>query len=603
LADVINFDGKTFFAPLGAPFTEELISNKWIRDDFNKVFKTTSIEVAIKSVKYFEPNLQALIKKNAEKSNFRKAVSDTPSGKYSLKIPTDKKLLAFQEADVECILDWENTLLAESCGMGKSPIVVIAINTFNAADGLIVCPATAKYNWLLKEWPKWTTLKDKTIGIAEGDNWPDTDFVIINYDILERHVDSLQRVGLEKEKWDFVVFDESHKLKNPDSKRTVICLGGKTEVRDVDDDGVIKKRKVIVVDKEGNKKEKDQLIKKDLTCTPIPYVKRIFASATPMDLPKDLYSTVRACDPRGLGLDWLHYHKRYCNAHKEFVGGSYRWNINGSSNLAELGVLMRSRFMLRHDPDKVTNLPPFRSDIFLLPPIQAVNDLEVDFIQRNIDALVDLNPDVEKIKGNPQSQEDFMRIIGEALMGNIKKIGQPAYAAAFQELAELREQVGIAKIPYVADFIRDKSDDLKEPTVCFGYHRKVILGLKEIFPDSAVVMGGMSLKKREQEKDDFQEGDKSLFLGNIDSAGEAITLTRSNLIIFSEFDWRGTAIIQAMKRIHRITQVRPCTGYFLAVANSIDGMIAAKGFGKIENIKKTLLLPSERAALDAKQNS
>jgi hypothetical protein len=44
---------------------------------------------------------------------------------------------------------------------------------------------------------------------------PDAEWVIVNYDILGRHIDSLQRVP-----WAALVFDEAHYLKNHTSARS-----------------------------------------------------------------------------------------------------------------------------------------------------------------------------------------------------------------------------------------------------------------------------------------------------------------------------------------------------------------------------------------------
>jgi SNF2 family DNA or RNA helicase len=112
--------------------------------------------------------------------------------------------------------------------------------------------------------------------------------------------------------------------------------------------------------------------------------------------------------------------------------------------------------------------------------------------------------------------------------------------------------------------------------------------LKKAFPSAAYIIGGMTAKARDAEVDKFETGETNTIIGNIDAAGESITLTRSRLLAFAEMDWRGTQMIQARKRIHRITQSRECSGFYLASANSFDALVAESAFEKMENIKETL---------------
>ena len=82
---------------------------------------------------------------------------------------------------------------------------------------LIVCPASLKLNWL-RRLTKWLTTPRK-IGIIDG-TFPQTDIVIINYDILTRH-----RAGLMAQTLDLMVADKSHKIKNDKAQQRRALLG------------------------------------------------------------------------------------------------------------------------------------------------------------------------------------------------------------------------------------------------------------------------------------------------------------------------------------------------------------------------------------------
>lgn len=391
-----------------------------------------------------------------------------------------------------------------------------------------------------------------------------TTILIINYDILERYHKILHSV-----EWDFLIVDESHRIKNPDAKRTKFVLGGEIKV---------KKKDLATL----HSLQTLSAVRVELP--PLPSSRAVFATATPMNRPIDLWTMVQRCDPKGLGRDRRAFEDRYCEA---FQGVRGR-DVKGAAHLEELGALMRSSFMLRHDPKEVLDLPPLREDLFLLPPVKIILDGEEEFVKANLDALLGLAREAGVPLSKNSSPEAFLRMIGEAVIDNVSAIGKPEFAILFSKFALIRKETGIAKVPYVIDFINEKSDDGAEPIVVFGYHKDVMSKLREAYPDAAYVVGGMSSKMRNEMVDRFQNGETNHFLLNIDAGGEAITATRANKLIFAEMDWRGTAMIQARKRIHRITQVHACNVWYLAAAKSMDAMVANKAFSKMENIKRTL---------------
>ena len=120
---------------------------------------------------------------------------------------------------------------------------------------LIVCPASGKINWA-REWKKWD-IKNMTVEIV-GKKYPDSDVIILNYDILGKW-----REELRKQEFDLLVADEAHFLKSPKALRTREFLGG--------------------IQRDENKKIVDRVI-------PIPAKRRLFLTGTPiLSRPKDLW--------------------------------------------------------------------------------------------------------------------------------------------------------------------------------------------------------------------------------------------------------------------------------------------------------------------------
>lgn len=76
-----------------------------------------------------------------------------------------------------------------------------------------------KLKWV-REIEKWKINRDLTVGYAEGSTFPDTDIVVINYDIAQKNIDKIRTIN-----WDLVITDEAHNLKNPEAQRTQAILG------------------------------------------------------------------------------------------------------------------------------------------------------------------------------------------------------------------------------------------------------------------------------------------------------------------------------------------------------------------------------------------
>jgi len=566
----ITFDGNRFVAPIDASYADKLRDAYWHKA--SDCWFTNDIARVTPFVEHLSPELCDILL-NVECS-YEQSKANEPTGKYTFEVPEGAHdLFPFQQAAAEYILDHEKTLLAEEPGMGKTAIMIAAANVLRPKRILIICPAIAKYNWSDKEWPMWSTQTDLTIGVAEGrDFFPDTDVVVINYDILHDHKQRLQEV-----EWDLLLVDESHRINNKSSRRTVMVLGGTLKIKRALVDKYCARPTYAAAD--------DRDIPRNHAIPAIRKKKAVFATATPMNTPKDLFTMCVECDPGGLGRDEDEFHTRYCNKHLTPFG----MDISGAVNLEELGARMRAKFMVRHNPDEVLDLPPLTEELFLLPPVKIVLEQEESFVAENLSALMGLAESMGyKNVNESTSPEVFLRLIGSAIIDNVPQIGKPEFKPLFHQFSIVRKMTGIAKVPYIVDFINETSLDLTEPIVVFAYHRDVLEELRQHYPDAAVVMGGVSAKKRFNEVARFQDGETNIFLGNIDAAGEAVTLTRSRVLVVSEPDWRGTALTQAIKRIHRISQRNACTAFFLAAAKSFDALVAKKGFAKIKYIKETL---------------
>lgn len=256
--------------------------------------------------------------------------------------PDGLEYLPYQKAGIAYAIARQNTLIGDEMGLGKT---IQAIGVSNALSEvkriLIVCPATLKLNWR-REFTKWD-VKSLSVGIAEGNIFPQTDVVIINYDILTRHSEALHAIT-----WDILVVDECHRVKEPKTQRTIALL--------------------------GEYKWNPSTRSWDLPKLPIPAAKRVFLTGTPIvNRPVELWPLIRALDPEGLGKYKSKFETKYCAAGVNYAG---YWDKSGASNLEDLQEQMRSRFMIRRlKADVLKELPPKRRQVVVLESTPTLDKL------------------------------------------------------------------------------------------------------------------------------------------------------------------------------------------------------------------------------------
>ena len=473
----------------------------------------------------------------------------------SIPCPYGLSYLPYQKAGIAYALGRSATLIGDEMGLGKT---IQAIGLINADQSiqtvLIVCPASLKLNWK-RELEKWLTRKMLTEVIDSKTGWMKAQIAIINYDILHKYRDEICVSA-----WDLLVCDESHYLKNPKTNRTKLVLGYKTPKRE----GYV---------------------------SPIPCKRKVFLTGTAIcNKPIELWPTVRAMDPHGLGLNWKKYVERYCGGHvicigkDEFGGDKMAWDTNGASNLGELQTKLREKFMIRRQKsDVLIDLPPKRRQIIELP----VNDFNRPFVKAELaeyekrESLIeDLKAQVEALKdGDP---EEYNRAATQL---------KEARQVMFNEMAKVRHDTAVAKVPSLIEYLVDLLDnDDDKKIVFFAHHHDVIDKVRDKFKDISTVLTGQTKKEdRQAAVDSFQSDPKcKLFIGSITAAGVGITLTASSHVVFGELDWVPGNITQAEDRCHRIGQKDSVLVQHIVLDGSLDAKMAKRLIEKQHVIEATL---------------
>ena len=234
---------------------------------------------------------------------------DIDYSKYSHRPP-----LSHQKEAIEKLAGSKRFILADDMGLGKTTSTIIAALESGAKKVLIICPASLKINWS-REIENYT---DKSIYICEGKNFSsDHDFVIVNYDIIKNFHDIKDKETSQiiNSKFDLVVIDEAHYIKNSQAQRTKLI------------NHFVKNINRLWL----------------LTGTPI--------TSRPID-----YYNLLSLVESPVSQNWMAYVIRFCEGYQFRAGQRKVWNVNGASNLDELRE-RTSKQILRRLKTDVLDLP------------------------------------------------------------------------------------------------------------------------------------------------------------------------------------------------------------------------------------------------------
>ena len=440
-----------------------------------------------------------------------------------------------------------NGIVVHNCGKTIEAFgVVNSLPETETKKILVISPASLKINWK-KEAEKWLTIPRK-VAIADSKNFPDTDIVIINYDILKKHHDQIRKIT-----WDILIADEAHLLKSPRALRSLEVLGGREKK------------------KEGETKGK--------LVDPIPARRKILLSGTPLlNRPKEIFGLAHALAPNEFPDFWK-FAMRFCAGHQNKFG----WDFSGASHLDELNEKLRSSCLIRRLKSEVLKeLPPKRRQIIPLDPEEctAILKAERESYDQHAEEVENARIAVELAKTS-DSEEEYQSAVSKL---------QEANRVAFTEMSRVRHETARAKVPQVIEHIQSCLEE-EQKLLIFAHHHDIIEAICEgVGPDLCVKLTGeMKIEDRQQSVDRFQNDPACrVFVGSIKAAGLGITLTAASHVIFAELDWVPSSISQAEDRSCRIGQTKSVLVQHLVFDGSIDADMAKTLVEKQAIIDKAL---------------
>ena len=447
--------------------------------------------------------------------------------------PAGLDFLPYQRAGIafglECWAAKRGVLIGDEMGLGKTIQAIGLINcTADIKAVVILCPNTLKLNWA-RELKRWLT-RPLTVEVQYANKpFSRADIVIVNYDIAHKFLPAFN-----DRTWDLRICDESQYIKNPKARRTKSTLAIRAA------------RKVA------------------LTGTPIE------------NRPIELWPVLNDLDPSAWPKgNFFQYARRYCAAKQNGFG----WDFSGHSNEAELQHKLRSSIMVRRlKKDVLKELPPKQRQVIELDAAgcKELLELEAHMVEEREAALVELRARVELARAG-ESREDYAEAVHALRQGQ---------GAAFEDMAELRHKVALAKLPQCLAFIEDAMESGK--VLVFAHHLDIVAGIVAKFPQAAVITGNTPAPKRMEQVDRFQtDADCNIFVGNL-AAAEGLTLTAGTHVIFVELQWVPGKHAQMEDRAHRIGQKDSVLCSYLVLEGSLDAHMSRTIVDKLNVIDSCL---------------
>lgn len=462
--------------------------------------------------------------------------SQAPDATDNLRIqcPADKELWPFQKANIQYALRRKHVLIGDQPGLGKTPTAICFANEIQAKRVLVICPANIRLQWYrrIQEWSTmpWGYSIHPILSSKNGTN-PLANWTLVSYDLARTA--AIGR-ALARERFDLLILDEAHYLKESTSNRTRAVFGGG---RDREFDPIASRCERVMA----------------LTGTPLP------------NRPREAYTLARGlCHD---AIDWASedsFKERFNpSLRREIItpSGEKKMYIDERSGRHfELQNRLRYYFMARHMKREVMTQ--------LKMPVYDIVHAEEDALVKQAlqaESLLDIDP--ENLEG--------------------------ADAEALGHVAVVRRQMGVALAPQAADYVKMLIDGGEEKIVLFAWHIEVLNILQEKLAKFGVLRidGSTSAKRKEAIVQQYiREPDKHVILGNIQSMGtgtDGLQLV-SNHAVIAEASWTPGENIQCFDRLDRGGQTRTVQGDIIVAPGSFSEKVLASALRKNQVIDRAL---------------
>jgi SWI/SNF-related matrix-associated actin-dependent regulator 1 of chromatin subfamily A len=432
-----------------------------------------------------------------------------------------KELSPYQVEGAEFLSARSHALIADEPGVGKTAQLITAADMVGARKILVICPAVARVNWL-RELQEWSIFSyDFKVCLKLSDE--PTENCIVSFDYARENFELLKGIP-----WDLVIVDESHFIKEPEAAITQRIYGKKGIVR----------------------------VSDRLWC----------ASGTPApnhagELWPLLFTFGRT------NLPYEDFIDQFCETRPTFYGGRREVKVCGTKKdkIPEIKALLSPVMIRRRKQDVLKDLKIPTFETLTVEGTSLPEVLEMDRMVLN--------------RENSMLNESIA-VAGDQLAYVLEKIGK--------SVSTLRRYTGLMKTKNVCEIVKSElSSNAYQKIVIFAYHTEVIANVKRELEEfgAVVVNGKVSDKDRQTAIDSFQNDPKTrVFIGNVKSAGTAITLTASQEVLLLEQSWVPGENSQAIDRCYRRGQAGTVRVRVATLFDSLDEKVNKVLIRKIKDL-------------------
>ncbi|MDX6318906.1 MAG: hypothetical protein QOD35_2306, partial [Nocardioidaceae bacterium] len=420
-------------------------------------------------------------------------------------------------------------LLADEPGLGKTAQALLAAQAANAYPLLAVVPNVVKTNWA-REAALWTPNRPATVIHGNGETVDGfADIVIVNYEVLDRHVGWLGDLGFRG-----MVVDEAHFIKNKASQRSQHVLQVSERVR--------------------SRIARPLLMA--LTGTPlindIEDFKAIWQFLGWIDDEKPLAQLMDCLEETGR-----------TPADFGFYPAARRCVI-------DMGIVRRRKVDVAADipARRVADLPVELDDEAGRSIRKAERDLARRLVARYESALAG------RSSGTPVDGIDHELVRRVAAWERKDTSSEKSDENVFTML----RHIGEAKAGLAADYTAQLARNVGK-VVFFARHVAVMDVAEESFAKRGIryasIRGNQTRTARQRNIDAFvTDPDVSIVVCSLTAAGVGLNLHVASNMVLAELSWTDAEQTQAIDRIHRIGQEEPVTAWRIIAAQTIDTKIA-----------------------------
>src|ERR1700734_1225873 len=507
------------------------LANPFLAPDFSAVPQLTSRPRRLAGWELLGPLL----------SSFERAGGGTPAC-MALPAPTERftpaglELMPYQGQLVAAAAAGHRTfLLADEPGLGKTAQALLAAEAANAYPLLVVVPNVVKTNGA-REAARWTPHRPVTVVQGDGGTVDGfADIVVLNYEVLDRHIGWLADFGFRG-----MVVDEAHFIKNKTSQRSqhVLTLSERIRSRTA--------RPLLMA----------------LTGTPlinhIEDFRAIWQFLGWIDDSKPLGGLADALEDTGL-----------TPADRSFYTAARQCVI-------DLGIVRRRKLDVAADtpPRRIADLPVELDERAGRSIRAAERDLAARMVAQYETALASRSAGAE-VAG---IDHDLVRRIARS------ELKDATTAQSGENVFTMMRHIGQAKAELAADYAAQLARSVGK-VVFFAKHIDVMDAAQEMFARQEVrfssIRGDQTPKARQANIDAFvNDPDVAIAVCSLTAAGVGINLQVASNIVLAELSWTDAEQTQAIDRSHRIGQAEPVTAWRIIAAQTIDARIAGLIDGK-----------------------